>query len=70
MNARLPSTQPAPFDLHAEQTLGRIAVELPGVQAQPQDGQANHIHLENNLLFAPFDAPAPRHSPCCGSCGG
>ena len=38
--------------------------------AQLQDDLVSHIHLENNLLFAQFDAPAPRHSPCCGSCGG
>ncbi len=38
--------------------------------AQLQEDLVSHIHLENTLLFAPFDAPAPRHSPCCGSCGG
>ena len=40
--------------------------------AQLQDDLMNHIHLENNVLFAQFDAPqpAPSHSPCCGSCGG
>jgi regulator of cell morphogenesis and NO signaling len=40
--------------------------------AQLQEDLVSHIHLENNVLFAQFDAPAPatRHSPCCGSCGG
>jgi regulator of cell morphogenesis and NO signaling len=40
--------------------------------AQLQEDLMNHIHLENNVLFARFDAPqAPaKHSPCCGSCGG
>jgi regulator of cell morphogenesis and NO signaling len=39
--------------------------------AQLQEDLVNHIDLENNVLFAQFDtAPAPSHSPCCGSCGG
>jgi regulator of cell morphogenesis and NO signaling len=33
MNARLPTTQPQGFVLDAEQSLGRIAVELPGATA-------------------------------------
>jgi len=52
--------------------------------AQLRDDLTQHIHLENNLLFAQFDgtqtvaavatvtaaAPAPKASPCCGACGG
>lgn len=40
--------------------------------AQLQEDLQNHIHLENNVLFAQFDAPKPaaHPSPCCGSCGG
>lgn len=40
--------------------------------AQLHDDLQNHIHLENNVLFAQFSAPQPakRASPCCGSCGG
>lgn len=38
--------------------------------AQLQEDLVQHIHLENNVLFAQFEAPAPRHLPCCGSCGG
>jgi regulator of cell morphogenesis and NO signaling len=44
--------------------------------AQLSDDLVNHIHLENNVLFAQFDAPAvaaakaARHAPCCGACGG
>jgi regulator of cell morphogenesis and NO signaling len=39
--------------------------------AQLHDDLINHIHLENNVLFNPFDAPtpAPAKSACCGSCG-
>jgi len=39
--------------------------------AQLHDDLINHIHLENNLLFAQFDAPTPlpAKSSCCGSCG-
>jgi regulator of cell morphogenesis and NO signaling len=33
MNARLQTTQPAAFELNAEQALGQIAVELPGATA-------------------------------------
>ena len=33
MNARLQTTEAATFDLHAERTLGQIAVELPGATA-------------------------------------
>ena len=33
MNARLQTTEAAPFDLTPEQTLGQIAVELPGATA-------------------------------------
>ncbi len=33
MNARLQTTEPTSFDLTPEQTLGRIAVELPGATA-------------------------------------
>ena len=33
MNARLQTTQAAAFDLNAEQTLGQIAVQLPGATA-------------------------------------
>lgn len=40
--------------------------------AQLHDDLINHIHTENNILFAQFEAApvAPRHTPCCGSCGG
>jgi regulator of cell morphogenesis and NO signaling len=40
--------------------------------AQLHDDLINHIHTENNILFVQFEqAPvAPRHAPCCGSCGG
>ncbi|RFO97336.1 iron-sulfur cluster repair di-iron protein [Rhodoferax lacus] len=44
--------------------------------AQLSEDLAHHIHLENNVLFAQFEAPqvvaksTPSHSPCCGSCGG
>jgi regulator of cell morphogenesis and NO signaling len=40
--------------------------------AQLHDDLINHIHIENNILFAQFEAAAvaPRHTPCCGSCGG
>ena len=40
--------------------------------AQLHDDLINHIHTENNILFAQFEQapPAPRHAPCCGSCGG
>ncbi|NVO06541.1 MAG: iron-sulfur cluster repair protein YtfE [Rhodoferax sp.] len=40
--------------------------------AQLHDDLINHIHTENNILFAQFEAApvAARHAPCCGSCGG
>jgi len=37
--------------------------------AQLHDDLINHIHLENNILFNQFEAPAPLKSACCGSCG-
>jgi regulator of cell morphogenesis and NO signaling len=37
--------------------------------AQLHDDLINHIHLENNILFSQFEAPAPLKSACCGSCG-
>ena len=45
---------------------------LYGGIAQLHDDLINHIHTENNILFAQFEAApvAPRSSPCCGSCGG
>jgi regulator of cell morphogenesis and NO signaling len=41
--------------------------------AQLHDDLVNHIHLENNILFALFEAKTPAaasHTPCCGACGG
>jgi regulator of cell morphogenesis and NO signaling len=54
--------------------------------AQLHDDLISHIHTENNILFAAFDAPAKpsiaapavatpapaaaQPSPCCGACGG
>jgi regulator of cell morphogenesis and NO signaling len=35
--------------------------------AQLNDDLINHIHLENNVLFAQFDAPPP--TPCGAACG-
>jgi len=39
--------------------------------AQLHEDLINHIHLENNILFGQFEAPAsaPAKSVCCGSCG-
>jgi regulator of cell morphogenesis and NO signaling len=39
--------------------------------AQFHDDLINHIHLENNVLFKQFEAPAaiPVKSACCGTCG-
>ena len=39
--------------------------------AQFHDDLINHIHLENNILFDQFEAPAPGpiKSACCGACG-
>lgn len=40
--------------------------------AQLREDLVNHIHIENNLLFAQFEASpvAARTTPCCGACGG
>ena len=39
--------------------------------AQLHDDLINHIHLENNILFAQFEAPnsPAAKSACCASCG-
>jgi len=43
--------------------------------AQLHEDLVQHIHLENNILFQQFDAPAATaaparaSSPCCGACG-
>ena len=43
---------------------------LYGGIAQLSEDLQQHIHIENNILFAQLDAPVSAHSPCCGSCGG
>lgn len=37
---------------------------------QLHDDLVQHIETENTLLFTQFEVAAPRHTPCCGSCGG